>query len=153
MGGIAQLLCHLCNGSKRRNGGDHGGGGRDSLAGIDVDFLVDLAVEGLLGAVAGDVTGFAALVAGLAGGVEGTAVGSSAVARDVTELAAGVALHRLCLAVASKVVRSTALVASRRARAAGESTTAEAKAAAPDGSAATAHADAGRVRASTLASC
>jgi len=61
------------------------------------------------------VARLAASVAGLAGSVERAAVGSSAVARDVTKLAAGVALHSLSLAVASKVVGSAALVAGGRA--------------------------------------
>jgi hypothetical protein len=42
----------------------------------------------------------------------------------VTELATRVALHGLSLAIAGKVVRTTALVASSRARTAGETTTA-----------------------------
>ena len=57
------------------------------------------------------MAGLAAAVASLASSVEGAAVGSGAVARDVAELAAGVALHGLSLAVARKVVWSAALVA------------------------------------------
>lgn len=56
-------------------------------------------------------TRVAAAVAGLASGRKRTAVGSSAVTGDVTELAAGVALHGLGLAVAGVVVGATALVA------------------------------------------
>lgn len=62
----------------------------------------------------------AALVAGLAGSVERAAVGGRAVAGDVAQLAAGVALHGLRLAVARKMVGAAALVAGRRARAASE---------------------------------
>lgn len=76
------------------------------------------------------MTSLTAAVASLAGSVEGAAVGGSAVARDVAELAAGVALHGLSLAVAGKVVGATALVAGSRARAAGEATTGEAAVAA-----------------------
>lgn len=75
-----------------------------------------------------------ALVAGLASGVERATVGSSAVSGDVTELAAGVALHSLSLAVTSKVVGTTALVASGRAR-----TTGKAASAVATGEATTAH--------------
>jgi len=57
----------------------------------------------------------AAAITGLAGGVEGTAVGGGAVAGDVAELAAGVALHGLSLAVAREVVGAAALVAGRGA--------------------------------------
>jgi hypothetical protein len=69
------------------------------------------------------VAGLAALVAGLAGGVERTTVGGGAVARNVAKLAAGIALHGLSLAVTGEVVGATALVASRRARAASEAAT------------------------------
>jgi hypothetical protein len=63
------------------------------------------------------VARLAAAVAGLACGIQGTAVGGSAVARDVAQLSARVALHGLGLAVARKVVGATALVAGGRARA------------------------------------
>lgn len=63
-----------------------------------------------------------ALVADLTGRAEGTTVGSGAVTRDVAELAAGVALHSLSLAVASEVVGTTALVAGGGAGVAAEST-------------------------------
>jgi hypothetical protein len=61
------------------------------------------------------VASLTALVASLASSAEGTSVGSRAVPRDVTELAAGVALHSLGLAIPGEVVGSTALVASCRA--------------------------------------
>lgn len=63
------------------------------------------------------------LVADLAGGAEGAAVGGSAVTGDMAELAAGVALHGLSLAVTGEVVGATALVAGRGARIALEATT------------------------------
>jgi len=95
------------------------GDSRDAVVGLDdaeIDVLVNVAVHvALLGAVTRDVTSLAALVARLANRVEGAAVGSSAVARDVAELAASVALHGLRLAVAGKVVGSAALVAAGRA--------------------------------------
>lgn len=53
-----------------------------------------------------------ALVADLSSGAQGATVGRGAVARDVAELAAGVALHSLSLAVTGEVVGTTALVAS-----------------------------------------
>lgn len=84
----------------------------------------------------------AATVAGLAGSVERTAVGGGAVARDVAKLAASVALHGLSLAIAGKVVRATALVASGRTRAASE-TTAEATVAAARNASAAANAAGG----------
>lgn len=62
------------------------------------------------------------LVADLTGGAEGAAVRCGAVPRDVTELAAGVALHGLSLAVTREVVRTTALVAGCGAGVAAEST-------------------------------
>jgi hypothetical protein len=58
------------------------------------------------------VANLAAAVAGLATlAVKRAAVGRGAVAGDVTELAASVALHALGLAVARVVVGATALVA------------------------------------------
>ncbi len=113
------------------HGSDRGNRGRARGNSVHVDVGGDLSGGGLLlGAVARDVAGLTALVAGLAGSVEGTAVGGGAVAGDVTELAAGVALHGLSLAIAGKVVGATALVAGSRARAAGEATTREAAVAA-----------------------
>jgi hypothetical protein len=61
-------------------------------------------------------------VASLASSVERASVRSSALARNMSELAACVTFHGLGLAVASKVVRTTALVASSRASAASEPT-------------------------------
>lgn len=80
-----------------------------------------------MSAVPADVASLTAPVAGLASGVERAAVRSRAVTGDVTELAASVALHGLSLAVASEVVRATALVAAGSA-ATGEATAAAGKA-------------------------
>ncbi|KAI1104347.1 hypothetical protein F4804DRAFT_192339 [Jackrogersella minutella] len=85
-----------------------------------------ITVGGLLGAVARDVTSFAALVAGLARRVQRATVRRRAVSGDVTKLSAGVALHGLSLAVAREVVRTTALVACGRSGATGETASAEA---------------------------
>ena len=74
-------------------------------------------------AILGDVTSLATAVAGLASSVEGAAIGSGTVARDVSQLAAGIALHGLRLAVTSIVVRSSALVASRWTSTSSKSTT------------------------------
>jgi hypothetical protein len=88
------------------------------------------------------VAGLGALVADLASGAQGAAVRSGAVTGDVAldrrlgqrtfrgrrilqetyQLAAGIALHGLSLAVASKVVGATALVASGSTRVAAVST-------------------------------
>lgn len=133
--------------------GDRGNSlSRDAGSGGHVDILVDLAVGSLLRAVTGDVASLTALVAGLASSVQRAAVRGSAVTGDVTELATSVALHGLSLAVASEVVRSTALVAGSRARtpadkAATATISAEATAAGSNGTA-TAHVGASRVRAS-----
>ncbi|PVI06662.1 hypothetical protein DM02DRAFT_724010 [Periconia macrospinosa] len=89
--------------------GGSGGNGRSSSRSSA------FAVHFGLGAFTRNVARLAASVAGLAGSVERAAVRSSAVARDVTKLAASVALHGLSLAVASKVVGSAALVAGGRA--------------------------------------
>jgi hypothetical protein len=120
-------LC-LSHGSDRSN--------RGSRNAANVNLRRDLAnTRGvLLRAVAGDVSSLTALVAGLSSGVERATVGSSAVSGDVTELAAGVALHSLSLAVTSKVVGTTALVASGRAR-----TTSKPTSAVATGEATTAH--------------
>lgn len=75
-------------------------------------------------------------VAGLASSVERATVRGRAVTGDVTELAASVALHGLSLAVASEVVRATALVAAGSA-ATSETTTAASEATS-EGSASTA---------------
>ena len=89
----------------------------------------------------------ATLVAGLASSVQRSAVGGRAVARNVSELAAGVALHGLSLAVAGKVVGATALVAGSSPRTGKTATAAEAASESPatNRGASTAHVDAGRV--------
>jgi hypothetical protein len=72
----------------------------------------------------GDVSYFATSVAGFGTFVrERAAVWRSAVARDVTEFTASVALHGLGLAIASIMIRATAFVASRSAGNAGVPTT------------------------------
>jgi hypothetical protein len=101
---------------KRGGSGSIGGSNGRSLA---IDLILTLV------AFTGDMTGLATAVASPAGSVERTSVGSSALARDVTKLSTSIALHGLGLAIASKVVRTTALVASSRTRATSE-TTAEA---------------------------
>jgi hypothetical protein len=147
------LLSDGSNGSNSR--------GRDGVLGsVQVDTLADLAVGSLLRAVAGDVAGLTALVASLASGVQGAAVRGRAVTGDVTKLATSIALHSLSLAVAGKVVRSTALVAGSRARAAADeaATAAKSAKAATAGTngatgttgTTTAHVGASRVGASTL---
>lgn len=91
-------------------------GGKDWSTG-DVNIGLQFAVRArLLGAVARDMARLAALVTGLASGVKRSAVGRGAVAGNVAELATGVALHGLGLAVTSKVVGATALVAGGRTR-------------------------------------
>lgn len=101
----------------------------------------------LLGAVARDVASLTTLVAGLTSSVQRSAVGGRAVARDVSELAAGITLHSLSLAVTGKVVGATALVAGGSPRT-GETATA-AKATSVGSTAnrrtSTAHVDAGGV--------
>lgn len=67
-----------------------------------------------------------ALVTGFASSVERTAVGGSAIARDVTKLATSIALHSLSLAITSKVIGATALVTSGRASTASKAATSEA---------------------------
>ena len=92
------------------------------LAGAQVNILLDLAVGVvLLGAIARDMPGFAALVASLASRAQRATVRSRAVARDVAEFATGVALHCLCLAITGIMVRPAALVASGRTRTTGKS--------------------------------
>lgn len=83
-----------------------------------------IAISGsLLRAVSGDVSSFATLVAGLARSVQGAAVGGSAVARNMAQLAASIALHGLSLAISREVVGATTLVASSRASTSGETAT------------------------------
>lgn len=60
------------------------------------------------------MSSLAATVTGLASGVERASVGSGAVPRDMSELAASIALHRLRLAVTGIVVGTAALVAGSR---------------------------------------
>lgn len=97
------------------------------------------------------MTSLAASVAGLASSVERTAVRGGAVAGDVTELAAGIALHSLSLAIAGKVVGTTALVAGSRTGTASETTTRETAIAAAAHGGTTAHSSrSDRVGASAL---
>lgn len=98
--------CCLCDGCNRS---DRGGGDA-----VDIDIGLNLSVGVLLGAVPRDVASFTTLVASLAGRVQGATVRSSAVARDVAQLATSVALHGLGLAVSGKMVGATALVAGSR---------------------------------------
>lgn len=105
-------------GSSDNGGGGGGGGNGGSLNGSNRSNGT------LVGrAVAGDVASLGTLVADLTGGAEGTTVRSSAVTRDVAELAAGVALHGLSLAVTGEVVGTTALVAGCGTGVTAESTT------------------------------
>jgi hypothetical protein len=79
----------------------------------------------LLVAFTADMAGLATAIASLASSVEGASIGSSTLAGNVTKLTTSVTLHGLGLAIAGKVVRTTTLVASSRARTTSE-TTAEA---------------------------
>jgi hypothetical protein len=123
-----KLSLHLCDGGSRsrsRNGSglgasldntDSSGGGNRSISSSDGSINGGDGGRGSLGVgrtVAGDVASLGTLVADLTGGAEGAAVGGGAVARDVAELAAGVALHGLSLAITGEVVGATALVAGR----------------------------------------
>lgn len=87
-----------------------------------VHSISEVTVGCLLRAVARDVASLSTLVASLASSIQRSAVGGSAIPGYVTELAASIALHGLCLAISSKVVWTTALVASSRARSTSEST-------------------------------
>ena len=62
-------------------------------------------------AIPGNVASLSTLVADFTGRAERASIGSSAVTGDMTELATGIALHSLSLAVTGKVVWTTALVA------------------------------------------
>lgn len=75
---------------------------------IDNRSTIDL-LGGL--AIAGDVTRLTAAVASLASAVQRSAVRCSAVPRNVSKLAASIALHCLGLAIASEVIWSATLVA------------------------------------------
>lgn len=135
----------------RLSDGSNGGNGGSRNAAQVHNLVVDLSVVVLLRAIAGDVTGLTALVASLAGSVQGAAVRGSAIPGDVAELATSITLHGLGLAVTSKVVGATALVASCRARAVGKaSTTIAADEAATANGSATAHTSIAGVGASTL---
>ncbi|KAH6962282.1 hypothetical protein BKA56DRAFT_181374 [Ilyonectria sp. MPI-CAGE-AT-0026] len=118
--GSGLIACPGCGLSHRGDGSDGSNGGGGHASQVD-DLRGNLAPgvrvgDGvLLSAVPRDVASLATLVAGLSSSIERTAVGGGAVARDVAQLAAGVALHGLSLAVAGKVVRTTALVASTAA--------------------------------------
>ena len=131
---VDTCLCDSSGGSDRLGRSSDGSGDRGTAVTVDLS----------LSAVAGDVAGLAAAVASLASSVEGTAVRSSAVARDVTELAAGVALHGLSLAVTGEVVGATTLVASRRTALTSEPTT-EASVAATGSTSSTTHSWVGAV--------
>lgn len=134
-------LGYLSHSRGRDDGSDLDGnslGVRDSsgsCVGLAVDGCNAGGVHGL-SAVPADVASLATPVAGLASSVERAAVRGRAVTGDVTKLAASVALHGLSLAVASEVVRATALVAAG-STATSETTTATSKAT-PEGSAGTA---------------
>jgi len=69
------------------------------------------------------VTRFSTLVASLASNIERSSVWRAAVPGDVTKFATSIALHRLGLAIAGKMVGSSALVASSRTGSASKSTT------------------------------
>lgn len=138
----------ICSLRNRGDGRDRRGTAREGRV-VQVDLSPDLPGGVLLGAIPGDVASLSALVAGLAGGVEGATVGRGAVARDVAELAAGVALHGLSLTVTREVVGATALVAGRGAGAAGVTAAPEAEAATAHGRTA-AHVNARRVGARAL---
>ena len=98
-----------------------------------------------LRAITGDVASFTATVAGLACRIKAcwTSIRSGAVAGNMTKLAAGIALHGLGLAIASEVIRTTALVASSCASSASEASS-EASVSTTRGTCSTAHS---RVRA------
>jgi hypothetical protein len=66
------------------------------------------------------MSGFTASIAGLTCLVQRSTVRSLAVTADMAKLAASIALHGLCLAIASEMVGSSALVACRRSIVANE---------------------------------
>ena len=151
-------ICHL---SDRRNGVDGRSSGAQIDLGVadianvpDVPDVANLAVGCLLRAITGDMASLTALVAGLASSVERAAVGGGAIPRNMSKLAAGIALHGLSLAVPSKVVGATALVAGGRARAAGKTTTSIAtKATTADRGSTPTKTNTGRVGAGALWAC
>lgn len=128
---MVEVLCDCSSSDRGRNNGgcrvrSSLSGNRSSSHSIGSGNRCRLAVGfGLLVALAGNVTSLATAVASLAGSVEWATIGSSALARDVTKLTTSVALHGLSLAVASEVVRATALVASGRTSTASSETAAE----------------------------
>lgn len=137
-------LCHWGNRGTRD----------DTGSGVTVvDIWRGHTTDVLLRTVAGNVTGFATSITSLASSVQRTAVRGGTVARNVAELATGVALHGLRLAVTSKVVGTTTLIAGGRTGTANKSTssahTAD-EATTAHGSTTTHSARAGGVRASAL---
>ena len=121
-------LLHLSSDRSWRSGGCGGVGGGSSSWWRNCSRSVTVDFGGVLWALPGDVTGLSAAVAGLAGGVKRTTVRGGAVAGNVTELSASIALHGLSLAVTGKVVWTTAFVAGSGAVDRGETTTETAKA-------------------------
>lgn len=110
--------------SDRGRGNRCGGGGswcrdRGSDGG---DWCTTFSVDVGLGAFARDVSSFTAAVAGLSGSVQRSAVRGRAIARDVTEFSARIALHGLSLAVAGEVVWPATLVAGSWASTASKAT-------------------------------
>lgn len=101
----AKLLLLLCN-----NIGCFGSLSLLSRSCITVDLCWSSAVGfGSLRTFAADVTWLTAAIAGLAFG--GAPISRCAVARNVSTLTTCIALCRLSMAIASKVIRTTALVA------------------------------------------
>jgi hypothetical protein len=125
---LLQARDDLSNSSGSCRRGNSGGSGSISIT-----------VYLSLSAITGDVAGLAAAVAGLARSVQRSSVGGSAVTGDVSQLAASIALHGLSLAIASEMVRSTALVASGRARTASVASPEATTEATTSGTSSTAH--------------
>lgn len=128
-GRTSRTRCHggVVSRSKLSNWRD--GRNRGSRNAAQINLGRQLAVLSLLRAVARDVASLATTVASLSSRVKRSSVGGRAIPRDVTQLSTGVALHSLSLAVASEVVRATALVAGSRAGATDEASPAAAVAA------------------------
>jgi len=93
----------LCDGSNRCH--DRGG---TKIS----DITRKVTIGSFLWTVARNVAGLTTLIASLASSVKGTTIGCSAIARNVTKLAASIALHGLSLTISGEVVGSSALVAS-----------------------------------------
>lgn len=87
-----------------------------------------LSIDISLWALARNVSSLAAAVACLSSSVEWSAIRSGAIAGNVSELSACIALHSLSLAVTGKVIRPAALVASSWASTAGKAATESTKA-------------------------